>query len=75
MQGGPGARQLGWVVSDDVQGIVMSGAMGPYPRIGALQASATAVSSMSSGIVASSGAMATATQSASIVGFKELATS
>lgn len=73
MQGGPGARQLGWVVSDDVQGIVMSGAIGSYPRIGALQASATAVSSMGSVTVASSAA--TATQSASIVGFKELATS
>lgn len=74
--GGPGARRLRWVLSDDVQGIVMNGAIGPDvdAGVGAVQAGATAVSSMGNGTVASTAATATATatQSVGIVGYEEL---
>ncbi|KAL9135174.1 MAG: hypothetical protein Q9175_003649 [Cornicularia normoerica] len=52
--GGPGARQLGWVLSDNEGGvgIVMRGDIGPYTKVVAARAGATAVSSMSSRTVA-----------------------
>ncbi|CAD6593421.1 MAG: hypothetical protein ASARMPRED_007508, partial [Alectoria sarmentosa] len=54
--GGPGVRRLRWVLGDDVQGIVMNGAIGPDVDVdaggGAGQAGATAVSSMGNGTVA-----------------------
>ncbi|KAF6226924.1 hypothetical protein HO133_008365 [Letharia lupina] len=76
--GGPGARQLGWVLSDGAQGlgIVMRGSMAPrtITIVGAAPAGPTAGGAMGGGTVASGAAMATATatQSVSIVGVKEL---
>ncbi|KAF6234747.1 hypothetical protein HO173_006967 [Letharia columbiana] len=76
--GGPGARQLGWVLSDGAQGlgIVMRGSMAPrtITIVGAAPAGPTAGGAMGGGTGASVAAMATATatQSVSIVGVKEL---
>ena len=68
--GDPGARQFDWVLADDVQGIVMKGAIGPEARAGGVQATATATVGATS-----SGTVGTASATASIVAVKELVTS